>query len=227
LDTFIGPNYLVTIHQGHLPELVQVRRRWEQMRLPRESTAYLFYLISDVVVDDYFPVVDEIGDRIDDLDKRLFESMEPSSLQEIFVLRKSLLSIRKIIAPLRDAFNELIRSEEGGTIFPIVQTRAYFNDVYDHILRLLDFVDTNRDMLSGSLDAYQSSQSNRLNENMQRLTVIATVLATATVVTGYFGMNLHGTGINSSWAYGGHVVLVVVLVLAVLEIWLFRRKGWL
>jgi magnesium transporter len=82
-------------------------------------------------------------------------------------------------------------------------------------------------MLSGSLDAYQSSQSNRLNENMQRLTVIATVLATATVVTGYYGMNLRGAGINSAWAYGGHVVLILVLVLAVLEIWLFRRKGWL
>lgn len=227
VDLFIGRNYLVTVHQAPQPAIDEVRRRWEQSRLPHEAIAYLFYLVSDVIIDQYFPILDTIGDEIDELDAALFTDPTTQTLSEIFRLRRSLLALRKTLGPLRDAFNELIRSEEGGTIFQIEHTRAYFNDVYDHILRLTDFVDTYRDMLSGSLDAYQSAQSNRLNMNMQRLTVAATVLATSTVITGFYGMNLRGLLINADWRYGGHLVLGVLFVVTAIEIWLFRRKGWI
>lgn len=226
VDIFIGGNYLVTIHRAHLPALDHVRQRWTQARLQNESAAFLFYLMTDILVDEYFPVIDVIGDKIDTLDTQIFTANDPAALESIFKLRRNLLSIRKILAPLRDAFNELIRSEEGGTIFPIEQTRVFFSDVYDHILRLTDFVDTYRDMLSSSLDAYQSAQSNRLNENMQRLTVAATILATSTLVTGFYGMNLRGVGINSSWPYGGLLVLVLLVLVTFVEIYIFRRRGW-
>lgn len=130
---------------------------------------------------------------------------------------------------MRDAFNELIREEEDGGIFGSGrQTRAYFMDVFDHILRITDFIDTYRDMLSGSLDAFQSSLANRLNENMQRLTVVTTVLATATVITGFYGMNVRGLGVNNlDYPYSGFILLIVLVVVTLIELWIFRRKGWL
>jgi magnesium transporter len=134
--------------------------------------------------------------------------------------------MRKLLGPLRDALNELLATENDSTL-GLEHTRAYFSDVFDHVLRLTDFVDTYRDMLSGSLEAYQSSLANRLNENMQRLTVAATVLATATVITGFFGMNLRGLLINSPWAYGGHLVVGGLVVITLVEIWLFHRKRWI
>ncbi|HEX2948684.1 MAG TPA: magnesium/cobalt transporter CorA [Armatimonadota bacterium] len=227
LDLFIGRNYLVSIHADTIPAIAQAHRRWEQAHFPSEAVSYLFYLISDVVIDSYFPIIDSIGEIIDEIDSAILESPTRHTLRNVFTLRKSLLNIRKILAPTRDAFNELIRSEEGGMIFPLQQTRAYFSDVYDHILRLTDFVDTYRDMLSGTLDAYQSSLSNKLNENMQRLTVAATVLASSTVITGFFGMNVRGMMIQSPWRYGGLLVLIILIVTTLIEIWLFRRKGWL
>ncbi|HEY3376063.1 MAG TPA: magnesium/cobalt transporter CorA [Armatimonadota bacterium] len=227
LDIFLGASYLVTIHRSPLPAIAQARHRWEQSHLPHEAAFYLFYVVADVVVDSFFPIIDEMGDLIDDLDAQIFAQPKRELLQTLFALRRSLLTVRKNLTPLRDALNELIRSAEGGTIIPMEHTRAYINDVYDHILRQTDFVDTYRDMLSGSLDAYQSSLSNKLNENMQRLTVAATILATGTVVTGFYGMNLRGIGINSEWLFGGHLVLAILLVVTLIELWLFRRKGWI
>lgn len=185
LSVFVGLNYLVTVHQSTNAAIEQARKRWAETRFPTEATSYLFYLLADVVVDCNFPVIDQIGDSIDVLDQQILSAPGKTTIETMFTYRRNLLTIRKILTPLRDVFNELIRSEEGGRIFAIEQTRAYFSDVYDHILRLVDFVDTYRDMLSGSFDAYQSSLANRLNENMQRLTVAATVLATSTVITGF------------------------------------------
>lgn len=227
IDIFLGKNFLVTVHRDANHVIEQVRQRWEKASFPNEATPFLFYLVVDAIVDSYFPVLDTIGDSIDEIDAKVFTKPEQSVLKRIFTLRHTLLNIRKIIAPLRDSFNELIRSEETSQLFNIEQTTAYLNDVFDHVLRLTDFVDTYRDMLSGSLDAYQSSLANVLNENMQRLTVAATVLATNAVITGFFGMNLQGMGINSSWPYGGYVLVAFIVVITLFEIWLFRRKGWL
>ncbi len=228
VDLFIGSNYLITSHRGNISVLTQVRQRWEAGRLMHPGPTFLLYLVADGMVDSYFPIIDEIGDEIDDIDNTVFAHADQAVLRRIFELRRSLLGIRKILGPMRDAFNELIRDGEDGDIFTrSEQTRAYFTDVFDHVLRLTDFVDTYRDMLSGSLDAFQSSLANRLNQNMQRLTVAATVLATATLITGFFGMNLHGLFINSPAPYGGQLVLLALLIITFIEIWLFHRKGWL
>lgn len=228
LDIFLGANYLVTIHRTPLPVLTQTRSRWEEGKLHQPTAAFLFYLLSDAVVDSYFPIVDRIGEIIDDLDQQLFAGGEANPLRQIFALRRSLLEIRKTISPMRDAFNELMRDEDEGVMIASSQTRAYFTDVFDHILRLTDFVDTYRDMLSASLDAYQSAQANRLNTNMQRLTVAATILATATVITGFYGMNVAGLGINSlDNPHGALIILIVLVVVTLIEIWLFKKRGWL
>jgi magnesium transporter len=225
LDMILGTNYLVTVHQNALPGLEHVRHRWEQTHPAGVAAPFLFYLVLDSVVDGYFPIVDAIGDRIDTLDVEIFANATQASLQSIFTLRRSLLSIRKVLGPTRDMLNELLRlvEESPGQ----AALRAYYIDVFDHVLRLTDFIDTYRDMLSGSLEAYQSTLANQLNTNMQRLTVGATVLATATVITGFYGMNLRGLLINSAWPYGGHALLITLVVVTIIELWLFRRKGWI
>jgi magnesium transporter len=225
LDLILGRNYLVTIHHFAIPSLEQVRQRWMHTHPTGVAAPYLFYLVVDGVVDGYFPIVDTIGDRIDALDTEIFSRASQKALQTIFTLRRSLLAMRKVLGPTRDMLNELLRTVEESP--GQAALRAYYVDVFDHVLRLMDFVDTYRDMLSGSLEAYQSTLANQLNTNMQRLTVGATVLATATVITGFFGMNLQGLLINSDWPYGGHALLVALVVVTVIELWLFRRKGWI
>lgn len=227
LNIIIGTRFIITVQNDNIAAMPEVHKRWQQTRLADENSSHLFYLISDMVVDSYFPIIDQIGELIDDMDEAVLLNPSPESLGNIFTLRRALLEIRKILGPMRDAYNELIREEESEPLFLVGQTRLYINDVYDHILRLTDFVDTYREMLSGTLEAYQSSQSNRLNANMQRLTVGATVLATATLITGFFGMNLSGLGINSHWPYASLVVCLILLIITAIEIWLFRRIKWL
>lgn len=226
LNLFVSTNYVVTVHGNDTATIEHVRHRWEETVSPHEPSAFLCYLMLDVVVDDYFPIVDRIGDTIDEIDTRVFNDPNAKDLHAIFTLRRSLLEIRKILGPLRDALNELTRAEKG-LLVDTERTRLYFMDVFDHVLRLTDFVDTYRDMLSGSLEAYQSAQGNRLNTNMQRLTVAATVLATGTVITGFYGMNVRGLFINSPWPYTGYIILTALVVITLVEILIFRKKGWL
>jgi magnesium transporter len=228
LDIFIGRNYLVTIHHQPLPALTQARERWRHTHTAYASIPFMLYLVLDTVVDGYFPIVDTLGEHIDDLDTAVLASQATlHPIDQIFRLRRSLLHIRKILGPLRDALNELLRVGIDEATAPIAHAREYYLDVFDHVLRLTDFVDTYRDMLSTSLDLFQSVQANRLNLNMQRLTVAATVMATATVITGFYGMNLQGLFINSSWPYGGQLILGLLLLITAVEIWVFRRRGWL
>ncbi len=223
LHLLLGDRYLLAVHEAPMPALDAVRQRWIQIH-PRGGTApFLFYLVLDGVIDGYFPIVDQIGDEIDDLDAEVFSAATARTQQKILALRRDLLAMRKVLGPTRDALNELLavveRSPEQAAL------RAYYIDVFDHVLRLTDFIDTYREMLSVSLEAMQSTLANQLNRNMQRLTVGATVLATATVITGFYGMNLRGLLINSDWPYGGHILLAVAIT--AVEIWYFRRIGWL
>jgi len=227
IDLFIGQDYLVSIQETPFVSIAEVHRRLDDAHLTVESTPFLAYLIIDAVVDYYFPIIDDMGDLIDELDAVIIERPDREALQKIFRLRRGLLLTRKRIGPLRDALNELIREEESEQLIPHGNARLYFTDVFDHVLRLTDFVDTYRDMLTGSIDAYQSSLSNVLNINIQRLTVAATVLATATLITGFFGMNVHGAFINTRWIYAGWIILVALVIITVVEIWYFRRKGWI
>jgi magnesium transporter len=227
LGAFVGERYLVTVHYGDLAPLDDIHTRWARAHAPGVDALFLFYLVADAIVDAYFPLLDDLGERIDDIDATLFDHPGKATLQGIFAMRRALLALRKVLGPMRDAFNELMRISESGESPAAARTRIYFADVYDHVLRLTDFVDTYRDMLATSVDAYQSSLGNRLNTNMQRLTVAATILATATVVTGFFGMNLRGAGVNVDYPHGGEIVLGALLLVTALEVWLFRRAGWM
>ncbi|MDH7569067.1 MAG: magnesium/cobalt transporter CorA, partial [Armatimonadota bacterium] len=184
---FVGPNYLVTVHSAPVSALAQVAQRWH---LKSDATppglAGLLYAILDALVDDYFPVIDDLADAIDDLEDRIFEGMdEGETLLPVFHLKKQLLLLRRLVAPERDVLNVLMRRE-----IPVVSapSMVYFQDVYDHLVRLTDTIDSLRDLLTSALDAHLSVVSNRLNQVMRTLTALSAVLMSAGLIAGIYGM---------------------------------------
>jgi magnesium transporter len=181
IDLFVGTNYVITIHDGKLPFLDDTRDRWcrNVEEIGDRGAGLLVYSILDSIVDGYFPCVDELSDKIEDLEESIFQRFDTKTQQTIFRLKKELLSIRRVIAPERDVLNVLVRRE--SPVFDEA-TIVYFQDIYDHILRVTDAVDTYRDLMSSALDSYLSVTSNRLNQVMKTLTASSIILMSMTLV---------------------------------------------
>jgi len=184
---------------------------------------YLLYDIIDTAIDDYFGVSENLGDLIEDAQDRVLIDTGTRSLAEIQQLRRELIKLRKAIWPLREAINVLVK---GQSDLVDEYTAPYYRDTYDHTIELMDTVDTHRDMLSEMLDVYQSNVSNQLNKIVKVLTLISVVFAPLTFIVGLYGMNFdHMPELRSPLGYP--VVLAVMLIIAILMIVLFRRRGWL
>jgi magnesium transporter len=212
LNVFVGANYIVTIHAGAVGILSETLARWEQGVSHREAGAgFLLYFILDAVVDDYFPMLDEIDDRIEALERSLFVSFQEEALQEIFQLKRSLVTMRRVIAPLRDVMHQFVR-QEPLLLSPGIQ--VYFQDVHDHVIRVVESLDTHREILTGTLEAYLGALSSRLNQVIKKLTVLATVVGGVGVILAAWGMNvkhlpLHDDPRAFSLVLGGAVVASV------------------
>ena len=224
LNIFLGKNYLVTVHSQPLRAIDIAERLWREWTdLAERGTGLLAYLLIDVIVDDYMPLLDALSDRMDDLEDQIFVDFQPSALEEIFRIKKELLFLRRSVTPLRDVFNTLLRREQ-----PIFsrETHVYFQDVFDHLIRVADTIDTLRDMLSSTMDAYLSVSGNRMNMIMKRLTSISTILMSITLVAGIYGMNFEFMP-ELKWKYGyvGSLGSMVLVGLAIY--YYFRRIKWL
>ena len=224
VDLFVGENYVVSTHPGRPAALAEARRRWERGgELLREGVGFLVYTITDAIIDTYFPAVDRIEDEIDATQEAIFTRFQPDAVRQLLALKGKLFEIRRVLYPLRETFNTFLRRDR-----PIFRASSflYFQDVYDHVLRLLDVVDIQREMLTGTLDAYLSAVSNRLSETVQRLTVLAVCLTIGALVFGAFGMNLPGI----PWAQhpqGFAVVVAMTLFLVGVTLSLARWRRWL
>ncbi|MSP12206.1 MAG: magnesium/cobalt transporter CorA [Chloroflexi bacterium] len=222
LDIFLGANYIVTAHKEEFSEVTDCLKRWQRNASPIDhDVGALLYLLLDTIVDGYFPLVDHVADRVEELEEKIFEVFDKNALNDLFHLKKDLLNLRRVIAPEREILNVLLRRDPP--ILPQTSS-VYFQDVYDHIVRVTDSVDTYRDLLSSALDAFLSVQSNNLNEVMRRLTVISTIFLPLTFLTGFFGMNFQNMPFDrpaALWLSLGVMVLVPVAMLAY-----FRAKGW-
>ena len=188
-----------------------------------DGVGILLYSLLDSIVDNYFPVIDSIVERVEDLEEQIFEKFNQQAIESIFTLKKDLLALRKVLAPERDVLNVLIRRD-----LPIFDrhTIVYFQDVYDHVVRITDSIDTYRDLLSSALDSFLSMQSNRLNVTVQTLTSVSIMLMSVAAVTGWYGMNFaYMPELTSALGYPGVVVIVALVLLA--EFIFFKRKGWL
>ncbi len=183
----------------------------------------LLYSLLDSIVDNYFPIIDSIVERVEDLEEQIFEKFDQRAIEDIFTLKKDLLALRKVLAPERDVLNVLIRRD-----LPIFDehTLVYFQDVYDHVVRITDSIDTYRDLLSSALDSYLSMQSNRLNITVQTLTSFSIMLMSIATVTGWYGMNFQNMP-ELTTVIGYPAVFIFVVLMITLEFLFFKRRGWL
>ena len=223
-DIFISENYVVTFHKGKVAALHSLLADCESNRFPPfRSTGFLFQRIMRTLVDEYFPVLDRIESRLEFIEQLVFQRPSQKLMAEAFALRRDLIRIRKSLSPAREVLNALLRRDQP---FMTQDDRAYFLDVYDHVLRLFDYVDNLHDLLSNALEAYLSSMSNKLNEIMKVLTMISTVMMPLTLVAGIYGMNFAYMP-ELGWKYGYPMSLGIMVVITLIMVWYFRRKGWL
>ena len=250
VHAFAGPNYIVTLHTGDSQGLKTARKRWESNQdMQRQGPYFLLYLVLDSIVDDYYPALDAYDDRIATLEQlivsplaqefHLFGRQPPdeadSPLPTLLGLRRDLLEMRRTVAPLRDAVNVLLRRVESIEDDERSEARrrdraralfAYFQDVYDHTIRVVDTIDTYRDLLSGTLDAHLAVASNRLNEIVKVLTSVSIILMTWATISGIYGMNFADMP-ELHWRYGYPYALGLMAVLGAAEWLYFRRRKWL
>jgi magnesium transporter len=223
---FYSERYLVTVHRDDAPAFVELRRRYAKREKPIEQPSRLLYHIVDALVDSFFPILADFDDRIDELEDGIFRKADDTQLQEIFQMKRLLVGIRKAITPQRDTFARIM----GGVAdFPGLseEDERYFRDVYDHLIRISDLVDSYRDLLTGAMDVYLSTVSNRLNAVMKQLTIIATVFLPLSWITGFFGQNF-GFEVRHISGWASFVLLGIgteLLAVGALLVY-FKRRGW-
>jgi magnesium transporter len=224
LAMFITPHAIVTIHRHDIEELDDAAHRWAEHchgGLP-ETPGMLAYTICDSIVDGYFPSLDEFGERIEDLEREMFEHGTPDTLEKVFRMKRQLLELRRVVAPTRDVFNAFTRRE-----LPVMGegSLAYFQDVYDHVIRTTDTIDAYRDILSTVLDVHLTLISNNLNQTVRTLTVASIILMSLALIAGIYGMNFHLTPSQES-GYGFWFAIGSMVVIGLgLAAW-FKRMGW-
>jgi magnesium transporter len=222
---FISGKYVITVHRDPLPPLDEQREQLNGQMLHSEQ--FLIYRVLDALTDSFFPMLSDIDDEIDELEDAVLANPSDEQLERLFALKRQLVAMRKVITPQRDIF---ARSIDQIAELPGLQLdeRDYFRDIYDHLIRISDLIDSYRDLLSGATDLYLSTISNRQNDVMKQLTVIATIFLPLSFITGFFGQNfayLVTDLIRTRWEFwlvGVGSMVVTVLCLLVY----FRRKGW-
>ena len=219
LDIFLGKDFLITVHRRDCAAIRKLQQQAQQNHITRLDQ--LFYRLIDTAVDDYLTILDKVGEQVSDIESEVLERPEPPMLRRIFRMKRKLVEFRRIAAEVREVVNALIRREKGllgDDLDP------YFRDVYDHLLRTVDLIETYRDLLTGSLDIYLSAVANRTNEVMKILTIWGTVALPLVIITGFFGMNL-----PLPWAHRPHGTLLAIglmLTSTALVLMYFKRKHW-
>ena len=224
LHLIAAPDSLVSIHWGASPSIEDVRQRVQQ-RGDRvgHSVGAVLYAVLDTVVDGYFPLLDRLSDRIDRLEDRIVRGEQGgTTLRDVLAIKRELLELRRVLAPQRDVANALLRRDVA-----LIDDHAapYYQDLYDHLVRVLDQLDLYRDLIGSTLDANLSVTSNNLNEVMKRLTAFTVVIMLPTLVASIYGMNFRGMpGLDSP--LGFWISIGVMVLLAVLAAAYFRAKDW-
>ena len=225
ISIILGADFVISFQEreGDVFDAIRERLRNNKGKIRKLGADYLAYALIDAIVDNYFMILENLGEAVEDIEDRLVTNPTSETLQTIHDLKREMIYLRKSVWPLREVINRMERSES-----PLINksTFVYLRDVYDHTIQIMDAVDTFRDMLSGMLDIYLSSVSNRMNEVMKVLTVIATIFIPLTFVAGIYGMNFKFMPeLDLTWSYPA--VLVLMLVVALLMVMFFRRKKWI
>jgi magnesium transporter len=228
LDVFLGKNYLVT-YQAQ--PVTTVDRVWaicqRDERYLQRGTAYLMYELTDEVVADYMPAIEQLDDAIDQIEDQVFDDPSQALLERLFALKRALLRLRRMLAPQREVLNKLAR---GGYDVVGEEYRVFFRDVYDHLVRLYDITESLRDLVGSALDTYLSVVNNRMNDVMKTLTVITTLFMPLSFLSGFFGMNFFQP-VTSLSAWTGKLAFGLTLVaMTMLPIGMYtwmRKRAWM
>jgi magnesium transporter len=232
VHVFIAKDYLITVRQDHCHALDDL---WDRLGRPgglptgsnRPTRLILLHHIMDALIDSFFPRLAEFDDRIDELQEQIFAKPSNDQLQELFNMQRWLVNVRKLVAPARDVMASLV---SGMVELPGATPASdpYLRDLYDHLIRINDQIDSYRDLLSNGMDAYLSMVSNNLNEVMKQLAIIATIFLPLSFLTGFFGQNfawlvgrLGSVSVFLIFGVGSELVAIGALY------WLFRRRGWI
>jgi magnesium transporter len=219
---FIGRNYVVSIHRGRVTALEEGLARWTRGgAMMREGVGFLVYTLMDALIDTYFPIIDAIERQIEEIELGLLGPFRGEAVHDLLKLKRSLVALRRVLYPLREAFHIFLRPDHS---YFSAGTLVYFQDVYDHILRILDALDIERDMLSAALDAQLTLMSHRLNETLKTLAILTVAIAILSAAFGAWGMNFDAIPLaRVPWGFPA-VVLGTLALLAVLGVlnWRYR-----
>ncbi len=228
LYLFMGENYVVTVYYHDIPALEEAEKRWQNNSSQiATDIGVLLYSVLDTLVDDYFPVLDKMVDRVEELEDNIFSPKNGSNqrdyISSMLSLKRSLLNLRRVAGPERDLLNVLTRQD--SPIFS-EHTRVYFQDIYDHLVRVTDTVDSYRDLLSSAVDANLAVISNDLNKIMRTMTAASIILMTDALIAGIYGMNFENIP-ELKWQYGYFLCLGLMALVSGLIYYYFKRRNWL
>jgi len=225
VSLILGSSYVVSFQEreGDVFNVVRERLRKDKGKIRKMGASYLAYSLIDAIIDHYFVLLEGTGDKIEDVEEELLKETSPKTLQKIHSLKREMIFLRKSIWPLREAINGLEKTE---SILVEESVGLYLRDAHDHTIQIIDTIESFRDMISGMLDLYLSTLSNKMNEVMKVLTIIATIFIPLTFIAGIYGMNFSYIP-ELQWRWGYFATLLVMAALGIIMLLYFRKKKWL
>jgi len=225
ISLVLGEGFVITFQEkpGDVFDPIRQRLKNQKGKIRSMKADYLAYALIDVIVDNYFIILEKISDRIEDIEEELVKEPSENTLHSLYDLKNEMIFLRKSVWPLREVVNRL---EKDDNEFMGQTVKLYLRDVYDHTIQVIETVETLRDMLGSMLDIYLSSISNKMNEVMKVLTIIATIFIPLTFIAGIYGMNFEFMP-ELALRNGYFIVLIVMLIIALYMIYFFKKKKWL
>jgi magnesium transporter len=225
VSLIIGPNYVISFQETpeDIFDPIRNRLRSSSGRIRKKGADYLAYALIDTIVDNYFVILETMGEKVEDLETELLKNPTENTMLAIHSLKRDMISLRRSVWPLREVTGFL---ERGESKLIHKSTQIYLRDVYDHTIQVIDNIETSRDILSGMLDIYLSTLSNRTNSVMKVLTIIATIFMPLTFIAGVYGMNFENMP-ELQWHWGYPLVMLFMTGIAVSMLLFFRKKKWI
>ena len=225
ISIVLGKDYVISFqeNEGDVFDDIRDRIKNEKNKIRKNGADYFMYSLMDSIIDNYFLVLETIGEKIEKIEDVLLIRPTPDTLSQIHSLKRSLIYLRKSVWPLREVINKILRDENK---LIKKETKVYYRDLYDHTIQVIDTIESYRDMAAGMLDIYLSSLSNKMNEVMKVLTIIATIFIPLTFLAGVYGMNFkYMPELNNQYSYP--VIWGIMILVAVIMVYYFRRKKWI
>lgn len=224
INFVLGNDFLISFQEkeGDMFDVFRERIKLDQGRVRKKKTDYLLYRLIDIIIDNYYSVLDNIGEQIEDIEDTVHSSPSEDNFRRIQGLKKELIYLRKAVYPLRDAISLLIKDEYG---FIEEENTRFFSDIYDHVIHLIDSLDTYKDLTSSLMDIHINTLNTKMNEVMKLLTVISTIFIPLTFIVGVYGMNFRIMP-ELTWKYGYYVVWLIMILIVAAMLRYFKFKNW-